>query len=784
MRSWLKSAAGLSSDMETRLNRFLRTRPLAAVCAAIVLGAIAGVTAREISFYLICGGGFALIAGVLCALKKPNRFAAWLCVVIFASAAYGAWRVYREAFPGIRHADVSGIVAEDPTWQAERKRTVFRLTDVTVDGKEVGYDVRVYAYGEPTEPITMADAVSFADKLHEPARTGNVGFDFQQYLWAENVGQFASLYVGQLAIEPQDGGLMERLAGLRAELRARVDELFPENASLLKGLMLGDRTDIAAEDEAAFSDSGIMHLLAVSGLHVSIIASALTMLGIALCIPRPVMLAGMLMLLSAYAVLCGGSPSVIRAVVMYLLLQGGGITRRYSDSFTRLCVACAAMVLYEPRYLWQVGFQLSFAAVAGLTMLLPTIQQMRCRLYPKSDVGGKIMDMMLVSIAVQLTSLPIMIAAFGSVSWVSLILNIAAIPLAQAALMAGLAALLLSFLMPVSVLAMAVDGLTGWLISLAHWGASLPFSVVNIPALTLPFVFLYIICVLAGSAQFKTKLWARMTAICLLPVLVAANAAVGMLRIANEDFSITFLDVGQADAAIVNADGTLYMVDVGQNENAAAYIAQNHLDIKGIFLSHAHDDHVGGLTEVLAVCDPEWICLPEGFFGGEAEIASLTAIAQAEEDAVEIRTMSAGDSVALSEAITAYVLYPETGMVLDGGNDTSMLLQMVYGDGSVLFTGDLTMNAEPMVLPECSVLKVAHHGSRNSTSSRMLAAVRPSLAVISVGKNNTYGHPTEEVLARLEALGCRVLRTDEVGTITVYIDRAGNVWTETAIPVP
>lgn len=772
--------------MESRLNRFLRTRPLAAVGMTVVLGAAAGVSATEgLPLFFAGAAAFALIAILLCALKKPHRFAAWLCVILFLSAGYGAFRAIRPDMQIIRGADVTAVVADAPEWQNDRQRAVMRLTDVVVNGEAIPYDLRLYAYGEAAREITLADQLRLLGNLYVPSRSGNGAFDFRNYLWAEGVGQYMSLEAAEISVVPRDGGFMEQMAHLRGALQRRVDELFPQNAALLKGLMLGDRTDIAEEDEIAFSESGIMHLLAVSGLHVSLLASVLTLLGTALCIPRLAMTVAVTVLLICYAIICGGSPSIVRAVVMYVLLQGGTVARRTSDPLTRLSAACGAMTLINPLFLWQTGFTLSFAAVAGLTVLLPTMQQLRDKLPRpcKRGFGRRLTDLLLAGFSVQLGSLPIVVAAFGQVSWMSLLLNILCIPMAQVTLILGLISLACSFSLPVGPIAALADGLTGWLLGIAHWAAELPFGLMQIPALILPVTVLYVACIALSSAQLKTKLRTRLIAICLLPALVVGNAAMLRYQVAQEDFSVTFLDVGQADAAIINADGRLYLVDVGETDAAAQYISDRQLDIEGIFISHAHDDHAGGLGEVLAVCDPAWICLPESYYGGEADIAALTVIAQAEAEGAQIRTLAAGDEVRLSDEISAEALYPPKGVMLDGGNESSLLMRVTYGDGSVLFTGDLPADAEPLQLPKCSVLKVAHHGANSSTSARFLANVQPKLAIISVGEGNSYGHPGEETLGRLVKISATVLRTDVHGAITVDIDRDGNVWANTYFPM-
>lgn len=771
--------------MENWFSRFLRTRPLAALSLAIIIGAIAGVCLPgRTLLMLLCALPCATAAVLPCMRKRPLRFAALLCVAALLTAGYGAWRADRPAMQTRRGAVVTGTVADAPEWQSDKLRAVFRLTDVTVDGAEEKYDVRVYAYGELARRITIADEVAMETNLYEPSRSGNGGYDFRKYLWAEGVAQFVSLESHLINVTPQDGGVMERMARLRSHLQSRADGLFPQHAALIRGLTLGDRTEISEADETAFSDSGIMHLLAVSGLHVSILASLLTAVCVALCLPKLAVLILVTLLLIGYAVLCGGSPSIVRAVIMYLLMQGGVVARRGSDDVTRLSFACALMVLYNPLYLWQTGFQLSFAAVAGLMLLTPVMQDAWRRLpgvFQKKPARAAA-NVLLPGIAVQLGGLPIVLQAFGQLAWSSILLNVFCIPLAQVALILSLIALALDPVLPMGAIAMAADWLTGILLDVAHWAAGLPFGLWHIPALLMPFAVAYGVCALLGSAQLRIRRPLRYAAVCLLPVLVVASQATAWIGRETAGLQITYLDVGQGDAAIINAEGALYLMDTGEDITVAEYIDDHCLDIDGIFLSHAHDDHAGGLEGILEVCDPEWICLPVGYDGGEADENALRVIAQAGESGVEIRILAAGDSMMLSDSVQAQVLYPASEDVPGGGNENSLLLRLEYGAGSALFTGDLPTRHEPEEMEKCTVLKVAHHGSANATGGQFLASVQPRVAVISVGEGNLYGHPKPALLERLDAAGCRVLRTDLHGRIQVDIRSDGSVRCKTYFP--
>ncbi|MDO4357447.1 MAG: DNA internalization-related competence protein ComEC/Rec2 [Clostridia bacterium] len=768
--------------MEGRLDRFLRTRPLAAHSIAILLGAAAGTSAPGGRVAFLCAGAaFAALTALLCALRRPLRSAALCGALMFAFAGYAAWRAEIPEIHNVRGADISGIVADMPEWQPERQRAVMRLTDATLNGQRLDYDVRAYVYGARARQITVADRVSVTASAYAPRRSGNGGFDFRSYLWSRGVGQYISVQAKDMRVEARFGGVRESIAELRRALQDRFDRLFPDNAPLLRALLLGDRSMVEEGDEAAFADAGILHLLAVSGLHVSALAAAVTLLGLLLCIPRKVLYPATMVLLAGYAALCGGSPSVVRAALMYCVMLGGRLTRQPNDLLTRLGLACSAMLLINPLYLWQTGFQLSFGAVAGLAALYPTLSQLCDRRMSRSKFVRGLAQGVLGGTAVQLGTLPFAAAAFGRVSWLSLLLNLPCIPLAEVALVLGALAAVVGDGIP--MLARWVDGLMGLLASIAHWAANLPFGALRIPELSLAAALLYAAFAALASAQLRTPRRGRALALLMLPVLVMANAAVGQVARQHAGLTVTFLDVGQGDGALVNAEGDFYLVDVGSGDGIVAdYVSDQRIDVKAVFLSHAHDDHAGGLEALLEVCAPEAIYLPDGYDGPDADADALAAVQRAKDMGASVMTLAVGDEVALSERVSARVLAPAVTVDPDGGNDVSMVLYMTYGDGSALFTGDLPVGSEPETVPECTVLKVAHHGSASSTSSRFLAQARPALAVISVGADNSYGHPTEAVLNRLATAGGEILRTDERGAITVRIGRDGEAWVTARFP--
>lgn len=231
---------------------------------------------------------------------------------------------------------------------------------------------------------------------------------------------------------------------------------------------------------------------------------------------------------------------------------------------------------------------------------------------------------------------------------------------------------------------------------------------------------------------------------------------------------------------MVRADGCVCLFDVGDPYSPVSdYVSATCLHVDAIFLSHPHYDHAGALTELLETMPPERIYVPEGWFEVDADDDVLNGIALAQTMGIPILELLAGDEVSLTDELIVFVHAPDGDE--ETVNDLSLLLEVQCRNRSVLFTGDLSIDAEPEEIPDVDILKVAHHGSRNASSQRFLCAASPELAVISVG-DNRYGHPSVETLERLQQVDAEVLRTDECGTIFVRIARDGEITLKTYLP--
>ena len=338
--------------------------------------------------------------------------------------------------------------------------------------------------------------------------------------------------------------------------------------------------------------------------------------------------------------------------------------------------------------------------------------------------------------------------------------------------MAGyLLALAALILVPLArVIAPVADALLGLLITVTRLSAALPVTSIRIGRYTLPLILAHAGVILAASGLSRMSLSkCRLLPLCLVAIagLASLNTWLNCLP-----FRVTFLDAGSADCAVLTTLGRVYVFDAGDTYTPAAdYLSATALRVDGVFLSHPHQDHAGGLDDILDCFRPDCIYVPKGWFEQEGISQAVTSgMERAADMGIPIVELSAGDALELSPAAHLDVYNPDGDF--DSVNDMSLLLRVESDDHSVLFTGDLTSAGEPDVVPDCDVLKVAHHGADNATSGDFLAAAMPEIAVISVGENS-HGHPGELTLWRLSQYGIDVLRTDERGAITLSPDGDG-----------
>lgn len=670
-----------------------------------------------------------------------------------------------------------------------------------------------YAYGQPVRLMgRLVTPPDFED------------FSYREYLARKGVHSlFYSTQIELLPGELQGSWLNRQLYAFRARGESLLNRLLPEPyAALANGMLLGIEAGIPDDLYEQFNLTGTSHTIVISGSNVQIIAALFMALGQRLFGRKRAIwptLAGIV----CYALLVGGDAAVLRAAGMGALFVIATHLGRTSTAIMSLAVACWLMTLQNPLTFWDVGFQLSSAATAGLILFSNDVTSAFSKLWPgfsgghlladaaqgsiagkaKGLLAGFLQDGLLVTIAANLTTLPLVIYYFGRFSAVSFLTNLIVSPVQGFIMIWGSIAIVVGVLglTWVAWLLLLVPWLSlVWTVFTVQWTANLPYASWEIVGYTLwmlmgTYGVLMLIywrealwrSVKNGIEMGRRQLLALLAGPVTAGTLCVASLVVwgGVLSQPDGRLHVYFLDIGQGDGIFIETpSGRQLLIDGGSSPQAlfselGAVMPFWDRTIDWLVLTHPDGDHMHAQVEV-----------PQRF----AITGALdTVVSQQNPDAevwraamqaanAEVVLQQAGGWLDLGDGVSLWVLWPPPGGFIadDIDNENSIVLKLVYGNFSVLLTGDAGLPSEDAMLKQglalaATVLKVGHHGSTTSTGRDFLAAVDPIAAVIQVGAENRYGHPAPEVV---EALAGRlVLRNDLQGRVHLWSDGA-QMWAD------
>ncbi|MBQ3425328.1 MAG: DNA internalization-related competence protein ComEC/Rec2 [Clostridia bacterium] len=692
----------------------------------------------------------------------------------------------RKTVDSLRSAEMRGRVSSEPFINPQTQRCVFRFDLDTVNGEASDLRVRLYIRsddGAPMEHIEYGQQLHLTGHLWAPAPVTNPDeFDFGAWLYRQGMDAYATAKVEDVAVTGTDRDLVSGIIQIRRSLSGRIERLFGKSAGIMQALVLGNRSMLSDELRTAMSRSGVAHLISISGLHVTVLAGLLAFI-LSLFMPRRIASVAAAALLIPYGAMIGFTASFTRALVMFAVLSFAPIAGLPSDPVTRLCAALLGWLLVDPLSIADAGFVLSYSATAGILLLMSPlmdllgVKALSARAAKSSPVSGALcrlavylLTLLAASLSAQLATLPAVVAFFGVQSVLSVPFNLLCVPLCMLGYLTGLAAILISFL-PLGLafpVAAAADYLLGLLLKIVRLSSLIPTAAIRIGRYPPLLAVLHGVILFAASDLSLLRPGIRR----FLPIAIIAIAALSssLILIHTWRTAVVFLDAGQADCAIVRSKGHTFVVDTGDTYTPVGdYLNATCLHLDGILLTHPHEDHAGGLSDILSSFRPDAIYIPKGWFEVEDIAPSIAdGIRRAQEMGVPIREVIAGDSIKLSDGIRFDIFSPLGGAVPEDVNDLSILALAECSGKRVLFTGDLSTVGEPVIIPDTDVLKVAHHGSSKATSTRFLAACTPEIAVISVGENN-YGHPAQTTLDKLNACGARIFETLQSGAITMTL---------------
>ena len=702
---------------------------------------------------------------------------------------------------------IEGTVVEPPVIREETLTAVVRVDRLhgMESGMAAGEKVRVNIY-KPDSVFAPGDRILFPPKLRAFRNFNNPGrYDYALAMEIRGLSCAASVTEGRRIVRLGKGDLgfpFEMLERARKPIRAFFAErLSPRNQALFQALILGEQESIRRDVRQAFTVTGLGHALSVSGLHVALVAwFAFALIKKALSLSYELALrtdlrkaAALLTCIPvvAYTCLAGFQVPSQRSMMMVLAFLFSMILGREKDVWSTLAFAALVVLAVDPHSIFTISFQLSFLAVVGILWLAPVIFSVIS--FQAYEIRKGLLyrfylyfcGLASVTVSAMLFLLPVTSFYFHRVSLVSLVANMTALPIMGICILpVGLlaaACLPLSQALANSALAVAAWGLDRMMDYIDYWSG---FSWTEIQVIRPNFMEIILLYGVFFCLFFLRRLkWAKVGFVFLLLFLAGDIAYWTYKTHFNPTLRVTYLDVGQGNAALIQFPGSEKMLidgggfpgsdfDIGEMVVAPFLLRSKIMKIDTLVMTHPDADHMRGLLYIAEHFAPR-----EFWYNGERvespDFQELMGLLEAK--GIRRRTPSDFKEGRKIAGASLEILHPGEGVMSRKSNDNSLVLKISYEETPFLFTGDLEAAGEQAVVARAGpqlksgVLLVPHHGSKSSCSPAFLEAVSPKVCVISAGKDNPFGFPSQDVLRRLRGAGCSIVRIDEVGATEVSV---------------
>lgn len=691
------------------------------------------------------------------------------------------------------------------------------LKGVEVENGEKSVSVKkIFVNTEKIPNVKIGNIIKVRGKLRQFEEAANKGnFDSRKYYLS--LGFYGKIEAGTIEVINSDySGIRQGLYELRMEIIERLEKLCSDNNGIFSiinnkngiigAIILGDKTDIDSDIKELYSVSGIAHILAISGLHISFIGMAIYRLLrrrfrflFSAAVSIPVVL--------SFGIMSGFGISTIRAIIMFILKIIGEVLGRKYDAITAISLAGLVLLVQNPFVVCNSGFQMSFGAIIAIVLILPIVEEIL-------NTDNKIIKVLSANFTISLVMNPILAWNYYELPTFSFLLNIVVVPLMSVVIVSSIVGIFCSCIMFGFGKAVIFPGcgileLYTFLCNIIN-KSSVASIVVGQPKVTIIIVYYAILLVvLFGLKNIRTKytraekernIIKKETGLVLEKkakkerrikgqnVKLRLACIVGFLLlncliyyIPNQGFYITFINVGQGDGILIHGDnGTKVMVDGGSTSEKQ--VAKNcivpYLKAEGIgtidysIITHTDKDHISGILEILENNNSNRIRI-KNLVMPDINMKDDTyneLIEKAKLKKINVLYIKKGDTLSLGKT-KIKCIYPETTTTASDKNDYCTVLSVKNKTSKILLTGDISKEIEEKIKDDIeenyTVLKVAHHGSNYSSSEKFLKKVNPKYSIISVGKNNSYGHPGNETMERLRKQGGVIYRTDEKGGITI-----------------
>jgi len=770
-------------------------RPLFVSMIFLIAGIITGSFYYEVSFMAF----FLAIALIICGLiykiykNKSVIIFIFLYVIGFTSVenSLGVQNIFIEEY--VQRGTfftIDGRVIDSSSTVSGRQRVTLLTHILDTRSSVFTQEMQIQAILQEGIELYIGQFVTVEGQLLQLSRPRNPG-GFDQFQFLRSRGIQYTMFPEVLEFGEVTLSFRGFLYNTRNQLINVFDTVLPENKSgIMKSMILGDRSGLDSDLVEIYRVAGIYHILVISGLHISILMMAINkILEKFLSVKLSAVLT--LIFLIFYAMLVGGGVSVIRAVTMAGVLIVGKLLHRERDFITCIAFAAICLLLYEPLYLWDIGFQFSFIAVFGIATGTEAINRgiwllvRHIKIFDRLFNKTKFRSSFAINVVTSFAITPVSAFHFYYLMPYTIFANIVLIFTSNILVILGFSVGVIGLinLTAAEFLAGSIFFLLTIYEIVASFFSNLPASRILIgqPPLILVIGSYIVFLVFAYTMSAFNNEYKRRKKY--LTLSIAIYAALIFLVNRNDDYlEVIFLDVGQGEAIVITLKDKVYMIDGGGlrhreiGENTGVRVVLPFLDYRGInrvdtvFLTHEDSDHIIGIIEMIGEKEIGRIFTTFGLNSDDIFVQILKD--RAYEENIDIIFIGAGFTYESVDGIFIEAIYPFYGQHFRTINDTSLVLRLSYKGVDFLFTADIDQHAEYEIMRRgmnvsAHVLNVSHHGSRFSTAQSFLDEVSPVIGVVSAGRNNVFGHPTREVIERFENANIPLYSTIDSGAVII-----------------
>ena len=659
--------------------------------------------------------------------------------------------------------------------------------------------------------LKYGDKICFKSKYIIPNGTRNEGgFDYKKYLKTQKVIGIVNCKTNDISIENNNNrkkqfNILKGIYSFKQDIILKIKRILPlEKAGVFNALLLGYKNDITDEIKENFKNSNLSHMLAISGAHVSYIILGLSFILTKSKIGKRNINIIVCIFLIFFIFLVGGSPSVVRASIMTMYILLGNLLYKKPNVYVGLSLSSLLILIINPYSLYDIGFQLSFGGTIGIILFNKKISETFSRINCKNKIYNYIKNIIVVSLSANIVITPIMMYHFQRISFSFLISNILASPIFAITLIACLIFLILIvFCYPIAkYISFIVNFLLNILIKTAKFSSLLPLSQVIVPRPSLIQIIMYYLIIsvivypkiLNNIRKIATRITKKIVnknlKVIVVIFLIFNIFILQILKcIPYNGLEINMVDVGQGDCTFITTNtGKRILIDGGGSENIDVgeqtllpfLLSKGILKIDYVMISHFDTDHCGGLFTILNNLKVKNVLISKQGEDSKNFQKFLDIIKKKKINLIVVQT---GDLIKIDKYTNIEILFPMKDLIREKTlNNNSIVARLCWKnikdkEFSILFTGDIEKIAEEKIVKEYSntnvlrsdILKAPHHGSKSSSTEEFLNKVSPKYILIGVGKNNTFGHPSSNVIERYRIKKSKIFRTDLDGEIIIKI---------------